>query len=261
MPNSPKFSWAGCEHSLLTETTAMACWSWSLPAKFTCPGMVARDERDICYGCYAQIGCYTYPTTMGAQAARYARLRHMMKTKAGRAQWVREMVAAIKRCATNGRFRWHDSGDVFSAVYCRMIAAVCKQTPDVRHWLPTRSWRLKRILPELVKLHALPNVQVRPSALQFGESPPRIKGLGKGSTAHLDDQQAPKGARVCPKADKAQEGKSCAEVDCGFLCWDDKEGASYLVHGRRGTQYVHHATDKENGNRLRVLQLKMQYTS
>jgi hypothetical protein len=184
----------------------------------------------------------------------------MMRTKAGRAQWVCEMVAAITRCVDNGRFRWHDSGDVFSAVYARMIREVCKQTPHVKHWIPTRSWRLKRVLPDLRELHKLANVEVRPSALRFGDPPPRVAGLGKGSTAHLDSQDVPKGARECPKASKDNNGKSCAEVDC-FLCWENGKGASYLVHGRRGTQYVHHATEKETNNRLQVLQLKMSYSS
>ncbi len=260
MAKSPKFQWAGKEHALLTETTAMSCWSWSLPAGVSCPGKQARSAEDICYGCYAQIGAYNYPSPLECQAARWAWLRRLMRTKAGRQLWVDTMVAAIKQCATNGYFRWHDSGDVFSPRYCRMIAEVCKRTRGVKHWLPTRSWRLPWGGCELGKLNALANVQVRPSALQFGDSPPKIAGLGKGSTAYLEDQPVPKSARECPKASKGNADKSCEQAGCR-LCWQNRAGAGYLVHGRRGTQYVHHATTKEQANRLAMVELKMSYSS
>jgi hypothetical protein len=259
MATSPKFEWAGKAHSLLSETTAMASWSWSLPAEFTCPGMVARDENDICFGCYAQIGCYGYRTTAEAQAARLAWTKECSKTANGRKHWIDTMVHAIRKCATNGYFRWHDSGDVFNAKYACMIGAVVRLTPDVKHWLPTRSWRLPWGLPALRALHALPNMVVRPSALSFGDSPPKIEGLGKGSTAHLDGQPVPKGARECPKAAKENENKSCAEANCR-LCWQNRSGASYLVHGRRGLQKVHHCTDKERAFRLDIVKLKMSYS-
>ena len=39
-----------------------------------------------------------------------------------------------------GGFRWHVSGDVFSAEYAQWIAAVCRRSPDVQHWIYTRSF-------------------------------------------------------------------------------------------------------------------------
>lgn len=38
-----------------------------------------------------------------------------------------------------GGFRWHVSGDIFSARYAEFIADVTVITPDVRHWIYTRS--------------------------------------------------------------------------------------------------------------------------
>ena len=35
-------------------------------------------------------------------------------------------------------FRWHDSGDVQDLDHLRRIYEVCKLTPDVQHWMPTR---------------------------------------------------------------------------------------------------------------------------
>ena len=39
-----------------------------------------------------------------------------------------------------GGFRWHVSGDVFSATYATFIANVCRFSPDVQHWIYTRSF-------------------------------------------------------------------------------------------------------------------------
>jgi len=259
MPHSPKFQWADCQHALLTKTTAMSCWSWSLPAEFSCPGMVARDERDICHGCYAQIGFYTFDAVAEAQAARYAWTRHCLRTAAGRRLWIDTMVRAISQCATNGYFRWHDSGDCFSAAYTRMIREVCKRTSDIKHWIPTRSWRLAWGPRVLRTLHALPNVVVHPSAISFGDSPPTIEGLGKGSTAHLAGEPCPKGSRVCPKSTNETEYKSCEEAGCR-TCWHNSNSASFLVHGRQGRQLAHHCTDHERGKRLEILQIKMKYS-
>jgi len=47
-------------------------------------------------------------------------------------QWIAE------HC--QGGFRWHVSGDVFSAEYAAWIAAVCVSSPSVRHWIYTRSF-------------------------------------------------------------------------------------------------------------------------
>jgi hypothetical protein len=255
---SPTFTWAGKDHSLLTETTAMACWSWSLPAGFACPGRQARSADDICYGCYAQIGAYTYNVVMEAQAARWAWTRKCMRSKEGRRVWIETMTAAIERCAVNGYFRWHDSGDVFNRTYCDCVREVCRRTPRVKHWIPTRSWRLSWGPEALASLHRLRNVVVRPSALQFGDAPPRVKGLGKGSTAHHRGE-LPRGAHECPKASEENASKSCEQADCR-MCWENGCGASYLVHGRRGTKYVHHATSKERANVKAMVELKLSYS-
>lgn len=51
-------------------------------------------------------------------------------------------------------FRWHVSGDVFSADYARWIADVCRETPTVQHWIYTRSFA-PEILDELVAVSTL----------------------------------------------------------------------------------------------------------
>ena len=72
---SPKFPFAGREYSLLTRTSAMSCWSFSLPALHSCPGMVATSDDSICACCYAQMNRYNMGNVLTPAAARFAWLR------------------------------------------------------------------------------------------------------------------------------------------------------------------------------------------
>jgi hypothetical protein len=54
-------------------------------------------------------------------------------------QWARRLGTWIaKNC--QGGFRWHVSGDVFSLRYAQWIAQVCQASPNVQHWIYTRSF-------------------------------------------------------------------------------------------------------------------------
>lgn len=65
--------------------------------------------------------------------------------------WAFKVGRWIARHAPGG-FRWHVSGDVYSARYARWIAQVCRYSPRVPHWIYTRSFDL---LPELVGVSTL----------------------------------------------------------------------------------------------------------
>lgn len=39
-----------------------------------------------------------------------------------------------------GGFRWHISGDIFSLLYANFIRLICLKTPEVPHWIYTRSF-------------------------------------------------------------------------------------------------------------------------
>lgn len=61
-----------------------------------------------------------------------------------------------KNCA--GGFRWHVSGDVFSETYADFIVDVCQESPNVNHWIYTRSFpyvgRLRRANNLVINLSA-----------------------------------------------------------------------------------------------------------
>lgn len=244
----------GTNIALLTKPSKMPGYSWSLPAgnarngqpKGKCPGAVF-GEGAICSSCYAnpesQVthkdgsqarrgGSYGYPVVRAAQDARADWVTDCLMTKEGRDVWVSVMTAAITWSTRTGAgagkghsrripyFRWHDSGDVFNPRYGEMIREVCAALPDVKHWLPTRSWHsTPRILRELVVLNQLPNVAVRPSALFLGDDAPRVDGLAGGTGAKAD-------AYTCPASH--QKGM-CG--DCR-ACWNPAPAAAvyYRIH-------------------------------
>ena len=73
-------------------------------------------------------------------------------------RWVRAMVTLME-----GRkhFRWHDSGDIQSSWHLKRILEVCKQTPNTKHWLPTREAQLLALMdPDIIP----PNLIIRLSA-------------------------------------------------------------------------------------------------
>lgn len=56
------------------------------------------------------------------------------------AQWALIMATWIRENAPEIGFRWHVSGDLFSAEYAGFVAAVMAASPTVRHWIYTRSF-------------------------------------------------------------------------------------------------------------------------
>lgn len=60
------------------------------------------------------------------------------------ADWITENAA--------GGFRWHVSGDLFSAEYAAWVAAVVERSPAVRHWIYTRSHELTAVFVGLANL-------------------------------------------------------------------------------------------------------------
>src|SRR5512133_2048527 len=132
--------------------------------------------------------------------------------------------------ATPAAITLHDSGDMFGAAYVGCWLEVCRRLPDVRYWIPTRAWQVPNgplplfdpLLETLRRLAKLPNVTVRPSALNFGGHPPIVAGLHAGTTAAMPDILR---AFQCPAHARGNECGECR------ACWDRKElPISYQKH-------------------------------
>ena len=119
----------------------MPCPSINLPAPACITGsLLAQIEGTTCHGCYALKGRYRFPNVKEAMDRRLEALKD--------SRWVRAMVVLME-----GRkyFRWHDSGDLQGAWHLKRILEVCKQTPDTKHWLPTRESKLLALMdPDVI---------------------------------------------------------------------------------------------------------------
>jgi len=113
----------------------MPGFSIGIPAKECKTGAKLRKIKgSVCYGCYALKGCYVFPDV---QAAQYKRLKAIKKKK-----WIDAMAHQINSKKVKF-FRWHDSGDVQNLEHLNKIYEVCKLTPTIKHWMPTREAWIK----------------------------------------------------------------------------------------------------------------------
>ena len=115
--------------------------SYNLPATQCITGAkLAQVPGSVCHGCYALKGRYRFNNVKAAMARRLEALGHP--------DWIAAMTVLIKGEPV---FRWHDSGDLQSPEHLKAIFEVCKNTPETRHWMPTREARFLRLMdPEVI---------------------------------------------------------------------------------------------------------------
>jgi hypothetical protein len=113
----------------------------SLPAPLTCPGSTPTCRA----ACYASSAATSIPKDLAERytdnlvAVQWALAHAIGVTARHLGDWIRH------HCQQVG-FRWHVSGDVFSADYAHWIALVCSWSPGVQHWIYTRSFQLAPLL-------------------------------------------------------------------------------------------------------------------
>lgn len=194
----------------------------------------------ICFGCYALTDFYlTWRAAERGRERRESGLEHP--------RWVDAMVRQISHYCVgeHRRFRWHDSGDLHSVEHLERIVEVCRRTPAVSHWLPTREYemvkefrlrhgafpanlcvRLSALMIDAEPPRALPGLVVLPGAVVI---PPELWDLPT-STVHTPGAPSPlhgvKGAIVC-RAVEVRDNK------CGKCraCWSNNvRSVSYPQH-------------------------------
>jgi len=199
----------------LSATGKMPCKSWSLEAGETCPGSYNRDGTlvDACSACYAKQGAYRWSTVKAP--------RDYNRQDWKRDDFVSEFVSTLKK---EKYFRWFDSGDMYSLELAEKIYSIMKQTPWVKHWLPTRQAKFKKFADVLARMNALPNVAVRFSSDSvMGEYTPGVHG----STIISDDSQITSDISVCNAPE--QDGKC---LNCRN-CWNKNIPViGYMAHGK-----------------------------
>ena len=178
----------------LSKPGKMPCPSINLPAASCITGsLMALIEGTTCFGCYALKGRYKFKNTKKAMARRLRALVH--------GSWTAAMVTLM---AGRKYFRWHDSGDLQSAQHLKNILEVCKQTPDTKHWLPTREAKLLQYLdPDVIPK----NLLIRLSAT-------KVDGAPSQAWPWTSTVVTNRGSRTCPAP---TQGGKC--IDCR-QCWD-----------------------------------------
>lgn len=192
-------------------------FSWSLTARTDCPGSIDPRTGKLvpaCDGCYAaeNRGNFRFPNV------KKVRVENRRDWK--RDEWVRDMVQVLD---THRYFRWFDSGDIYHPRLAEKILEVCKATPWVKHWLPTRSHKIPRIAKVLRKIAKLDNVKVRYSSDAIDGTFKR----GNGSTIVPSLSTRIDGVYICQASRNDGMCSGCRK------CWDKNVSVvGYVAHGR-----------------------------
>ena len=189
----------------LSKPSKMPGWSYGLPPK-ECKtgGKLQKVPGSTCYDCYALKGCYVFKVVQDAQYYRLKAIKNRL--------WVQAMAMQINNKRSK-EFRWHDSGDVQDLKHLAKIFKVCKLTPSVDHWLPTREAWVKKFIPA-----APDNLNIRFSMPMIDQE--AAAGWPNTSTVTRDSKKA-----NCPAPQQGNECKDCR------ACWDKSiKNISYLAH-------------------------------
>lgn len=200
-----------------SKPSKMPGYCLSLSASRCNMGSKLRKVADsICSDCYACKGRYVFPGTKAAHERRFKALSHP--------QWIDAMVFAINKRATKyPEFRWHDSGDLQSLEHLEAIALVAGRTSTVKHWLPTKEYKVVR---QYIKKYGgfPPNLCVRLSALTKGK-----KASWAGSAAvdlPTSTVDAFEGFR-CP----VENGEQTCDTHGCRACWEKSvANVDYRAH-------------------------------
>ncbi len=196
--------------AILTNTSKMPCKSAGFSAKHCITGAKLRKVKgSVCEKCYAFKGNYGFKNAKFAGEARH----HQMV--ADYEAWGVRMIAAIKK-ENNMYFRWHDAGDIQGNEHLAMIYKVCRATPEVKHWMPTREYKILRRYPG----RKPSNLIIRVSAPMIDGGPP--SGFKNTSTVHKE------GAPIGKECRAYTRGGECGKCRA---CWDvSVPNVSYPVH-------------------------------
>ena len=179
--------------------------SWGIPAS-TCQvgGMLKEQEGTQCAICYADRGRYRFDNV---QNRLWTALECFnMQAEADRLYRWSEAMAYLINGTDDRWFRWFHSGDLQSAEMARAIYEVCRLTPKVKHWMPTRERRHIGWAGEPPR-----NLTIRWSGSLIDGDPPawakHCSVISSGPRRH---------GRRCPAH---MQGNACG--DCR-ACWDQR---------------------------------------
>ena len=191
----------------LSKPNKMPGPAYNLPAQGCITGAKLQAvEGSVCSGCYAMKGRYRFPNVKDALNRRLNSLTHP--------QWVEAMTVLVAHYSKQVPwFRWHDSGDLQGADHLKNIFAVCRSTPSVQHWMPTREAKLLTLMDPAV---VPKNLIIRMSSHMIDQAP--VKFWPHTSTVV-------RAGKTCPAQENNNECGSCRR------CWNhDVPNVAYPLH-------------------------------
>ena len=195
---------------LLSNTYKLGVKSISLDARKCKTGSkLAKKPGTVCNGCYALKGCYVFPVVKDAMARRLEFFNSP------------NFIPIMVWLLTSQRkkfFRWFDSGDVQNIFMALNILEVCRLTPDIKHWIPSKEYKIWR---QVLKIQKLPdNVVLRMSSPNVDQAP--LTGFENTSTVHKN-----KKAFGLECIAYKQDGKC---LDCKACYFKKVKNVSYPIH-------------------------------
>lgn len=198
----------------LSRPSKMPGLSFNLPALLTCRvgSILNKIKGSVCSSCYALKGRYVFPECKAAMLRRLDRMQQNPHV------WAAALTLRIRRYKTDRRlfFRWHDSGDITGQGHYSALKWVAKQTPDTKHWIPTRE-------RQVVESSAPPptNMVARVSMARVGQRPPQNRRDLLFSSVGTDDPEAFR----CGAPDRGGKCGPCR------ACWDPAVWwVDYVLH-------------------------------
>ena len=169
---------------------------------------LAKIPGSVCHECYARKGNYRFSNVKKALQRRTKLISNDSWVKA----WV-YILKNKKRIVNSGLFRHFDSGDIQNIEHLKKIIEVAKQTPNIKHWLPTKeSSLIKNFKGEIPN-----NLVIRLSGTMINGKPPKYKHT---STVTTNQDEA-----TCRAFENEGQCKGCT------MCWNPQiKNITYLKH-------------------------------
>ena len=218
-----KLADADAVHGGMSSPSKMPGLSYSIPASRCITGGTLRNVAgSACFNCYAaddwswakqggHFTRYAFDNVKKALERRYQSLFDL--------RWVPAMIFSIMRSKRGNFMRWHDSGDLQSPDHLFNICQVAVNTPQSKHWLPTREYNFIRDLDFEVPQ----NLVIRVSAHMIDKKAPK-EFFNTSTIASNESELKPSDFLCCAYT----RGHVCG--DCR-ACWDNKvQNVAYLQH-------------------------------
>jgi hypothetical protein len=190
---------------------------FSIPAIKTCPGRSKLCERL----CYADQGFFMMHNVKDRLYNNWK-----LSQKKHFAETVTELLNDVKPGTI---LRIHVAGDFYNAEYAEKWLYILKNSPHIKAFAYTRSWRVPEIKPTLTKLAKLPNLQLWFSCDKETGRPTTVPERARLAYLMTDDSDIPRYRLDVTFRDYPVRSSIMKRLNGGIVC-PPENGISSNVH-------------------------------